>query len=120
MYSILACRMANLCMSWPVQAGIMSLRTPNSSFILDLLRRSIRLCAVLRAILRPAAVLVPAALACFLLLPAVVVREAARVGAEVAAEALEDTGGAGAIAGWLFLPVLLPEATLVSVGSCAL
>lgn len=32
----------------------MSLRTPNSSFIFDRLRRSIRLCAVFRAIFRPA------------------------------------------------------------------
>jgi hypothetical protein len=32
----------------------MSFKTPNSSFILDLLRRSIKLCAVFRAILRPA------------------------------------------------------------------
>lgn len=32
----------------------MSFKTPNSSFILDLLLRSIRLCAVFRAILRPA------------------------------------------------------------------
>lgn len=46
----------------------MSLSTPNSSFILDRLRRSIRLCAVFLAILRPAAV-VPA-VADFLLLPA--------------------------------------------------
>lgn len=45
--------MANLCIS-PVHAGIISLRTPNSSFILDLLLRSIKLCAVFLAILRPA------------------------------------------------------------------
>ena len=50
---VLTCRIANLCIS-PVQAGIMLFSTPNSSFILDLLRRSIRLCAVLRAIFRPA------------------------------------------------------------------
>lgn len=42
-----------MCIS-PVQAGIMSFRTPNSSFILDLLLRSIKLCAVFLAILRPA------------------------------------------------------------------
>jgi hypothetical protein len=48
-----AWRIANLCIS-PVQAGIMLFKTPNSSFILDLLRRSIKLCAVLRAIFRPA------------------------------------------------------------------
>lgn len=45
--------MASLCIS-PVHAGIMSFKTPNSSFILDLLRRSIRLWAVFLAILRPA------------------------------------------------------------------
>lgn len=50
----------------PVQAGIKSLRTPNSSFILDLLRRSIRLCAVLRAIFLPAALVVDG---CFFLDP---------------------------------------------------
>lgn len=49
----LTCNMANLCIS-PVHAGIISFRTPNSSFIFDLLRRSIRLCAVFLAILRPA------------------------------------------------------------------
>jgi hypothetical protein len=49
----LTCKMASLCIS-PVHAGIMSFRTPNSSFILDLLRRSIRLWAVFLAILRPA------------------------------------------------------------------
>jgi hypothetical protein len=49
----LTCKMANLCIS-PVQAGIISFRTPNSSFILDLLRRSIKLWAVFLAILRPA------------------------------------------------------------------
>jgi hypothetical protein len=50
---MLTCRIANLCIS-PVQAGIMLFRTPNSSFIFDLRRRSIKLCAVLRAIFRPA------------------------------------------------------------------
>lgn len=44
----------------------MSLRTPNSSFIFDRLLRSIKLCAVLRAILRPAAV--DAVPTCFFLL----------------------------------------------------
>jgi len=58
--------MASLCISCPLHAGIMSLSTPNSSFILDLLLRSIRLCAVFLAILRPAAVALPA---CFLLVP---------------------------------------------------
>lgn len=47
-------RMANLCIS-PVHAGIMPFNTANSSFILDLRRRSIRLCAVFLAIFRPAA-----------------------------------------------------------------
>lgn len=46
--------MASLCIS-PVQAGIRPLRTANSSFILDRRRRSMRLCAVFRAIFRPAA-----------------------------------------------------------------
>lgn len=49
----LTCRIANLCIS-PVQAGIILFNTPNSSFIFDLRRRSIKLCAVLRAIFRPA------------------------------------------------------------------
>lgn len=42
----------------------MSLRVANSSFIFDLRRRSIKLCAVLRAIFRPAALV---ALGCFFL-----------------------------------------------------
>ena len=46
--------MASLCIS-PLHAGIMSLSTPNSSFILLRRRRSIRLCAVFLAIFRPAA-----------------------------------------------------------------
>lgn len=50
----------------PVQAGIRPLSTANSSFILDLLLRSMRLCAVLRAILRPAALV---AEVCFFLDP---------------------------------------------------
>ena len=57
---------ASLCISWPLQAGIISFRTPNSSFIFDLRRRSIRLCAVFLAILRPAALVL---LVCFLLVP---------------------------------------------------
>jgi hypothetical protein len=75
----------------------MSLSTPNSSFILDLLLRSIRLCAVFRAIFLPAAVVGPDVLGGFLLPPVVVV---------VAAEGVDDTcavdleaGGAGAIIG---------------------
>lgn len=52
--SSLTCKMASLCIS-PVQAGIMSFKTANSSFILDLRRRSMRLCAVFLAIFRPAA-----------------------------------------------------------------
>lgn len=47
------CRIASLCIS-PVQAGIMLFSTANSSFILDLRRRSIKLWAVFLAILRPA------------------------------------------------------------------
>jgi len=46
--------MASLCISCPVQAGIISFSIPNSSFILDLLRLSIKLCAVFLAIFRPA------------------------------------------------------------------
>ena len=44
----------------------MLLRTANSSFILDLLRRSIRLCAVLLAIFLPAALVADG---CFLFVP---------------------------------------------------
>lgn len=36
-------RIASLCISCPLQAGIISFRTPNSSFIFDRLRRSIKL-----------------------------------------------------------------------------
>lgn len=53
------CRMASLCIS-PVQAGIMALRTANSSFILLRLRLSIKLWAVFLASLRPAASVPPA------------------------------------------------------------
>lgn len=53
----LTCRIASLCISWSLHAGIISFSTPNSSFIFERLRRSIRLCAVFRAILRPAALL---------------------------------------------------------------
>ena len=52
-------RIASLCISCPLHAGIMSLRTPNSSFIFDRRLLSIKLCAVLRAIFRPAAVVLP-------------------------------------------------------------
>ena len=45
--------MASLCIS-PVQAGIISFKTPNSSFILDLRLLSIKLCAVFLAIFLPA------------------------------------------------------------------
>lgn len=57
-------RIASLCIS-PVQAGIIFLRTPNSSFILDLRRRSIKLCAVFLAIFLPATLVADG---CFLLL----------------------------------------------------
>lgn len=57
--------MASLCIS-PVQAGIRPLSTANSSFILDRRRRSIRLCAVFRAIFRPAALVADG---CFFLPP---------------------------------------------------
>jgi hypothetical protein len=65
------CKIASLCIS-PVQAGIRPLRTANSSFIFDLRRRSIRLCAVFLAIFLPAALVVDG---CFLLVPAAVVVE---------------------------------------------
>lgn len=48
--------MASLCISTPVQAGIIPFSTPNSSFILNLLRRSIKLWAVFLAIFLPTAV----------------------------------------------------------------
>lgn len=50
----LTCRIASLCIS-PVHAGIIPFNTANSSFILDLRRRSMRLCAVFLAIFLPAA-----------------------------------------------------------------
>lgn len=53
----LTCRIASLCSSAPLHEGIKSFKTPNSSFILLLLLRSIILCAVFLATLRPAAVL---------------------------------------------------------------
>lgn len=56
--------MASLCISWPLQAGIMFFSVANSSFILDLRLRSIRLCAVFLAIFLPAALV---ALGCFFL-----------------------------------------------------
>ena len=56
------CKMASLCISCPAHAGIISFSTPNSSFILDRRLRSIKLCAVLRAIFRPAAVVFPGCL----------------------------------------------------------
>jgi len=68
MYSIDAESTCSLCMSWPAHAGIMSLSTPNSSFIFERRRRSIKLCAVLRAIFLPAAVVGP--FGCLRLVPA--------------------------------------------------
>lgn len=56
--------MANLCISWSLHAGIMSLSTPNSSFIFDLRLRSMTECAVFLAIRFPAALVI---LGCFLL-----------------------------------------------------
>ena len=55
-YSILACNIASLCISTPWHAGIILFNTANSSFILNLLLRSINECAVFRAVLRVAAV----------------------------------------------------------------
>jgi hypothetical protein len=71
--TLLTCRIASLCIS-PVHAGIKLLRTANSSFILDLRRRSIRLCAVFLAIFLPAALVADG---CFLLVPAAAVVELA-------------------------------------------
>ena len=82
--------MASLCIS-PVQAGIMLLRTANSSFILDRLRRSIKLWAVLRAILRPAALVADG---CFFLVAVDVVAAAA---VEVDEEEEEDEAAAAAV-----------------------
>lgn len=56
-------KMASLCISWSWQAGIMSFKTANSSFIFDLRLRSMTLCAVFRAIFFPAALV---ELGCFL------------------------------------------------------
>lgn len=58
----LTCKIASLCISTPLQDGMRSFRTPNSSFILLLLLRSMILCAVFLATLRPAAVLAVAVL----------------------------------------------------------
>ena len=57
-YSIPACNIASLCISTPSHAGIISLSTPNSSFILLRRLRSMMLCAVFLAIFRPAALVV--------------------------------------------------------------
>lgn len=62
----LTCKIASLCISCPVQAGIISFNVVNSSFILDLRLRSIKLCAVFLAIFLPAALV---ALGCFFLPP---------------------------------------------------
>ena len=56
-------KMASLCISWSLQAGIMSFKTANSSFIFDLRLRSMTLWAVFRAIFFPAALV---ELGCFL------------------------------------------------------
>lgn len=70
-------RMASLCISCPAHAGTMSLSTRNSSFIFSRRRRSMMLCAVLRAILRPA--LAPPG--CFLFPPAPAAGSAGALGA---------------------------------------
>lgn len=62
----LTCKIANLCISCPVQAGIISFKVANSSFIFDLLLLSIKLCAVFLAIFLPAALV---ALGCFFFTP---------------------------------------------------
>lgn len=70
-----------MCIS-PVHAGIMLLRRANSSFILDLLLLSIKLCAVFLATFLPAAL-------CFFLAPLVVavgVADAAFVEADTVSE----------------------------------
>ena len=48
------CKMASLCISWSVQAGIIAFKVPNSSFIFDLRLLSITLWAVFLAIFLPA------------------------------------------------------------------
>jgi len=103
--------MANLCIS-PLHAGIISLSTANSSFILDLLRRSIRLCAVFLAIFLPAALVADG---CFFLAPpaagAAVVAGAPvllEVGA-VAVLALVDAAGAGATSSLGFICMIFRD-----------
>jgi hypothetical protein len=88
-YSIPACRMASLCISTPSHAGIMSLSTPNSSFILDRLRLSIMLCAVFRAIFLPAALV---AEGCLRFAPAVLFAVAGEYSDEVDEAAELDFG----------------------------
>lgn len=61
-------RIASLCISWSLHAGIMSFKTANSSFIFDLRLRSMTLWAVFRAIFFPAALV---ELGCFLPMPLV-------------------------------------------------
>ena len=62
------CKIASLCISWSVQAGIIAFKVPNSSFIFDLRLLSITLWAVFLAIFLPATLF---ELGCFF--PAVVV-----------------------------------------------
>jgi len=57
------CKIASLCISWSVQAGIMHFKVANSSFIFDLLLLSMTLCAVFLAIFLPATLV---KLGCFL------------------------------------------------------
>lgn len=90
--------MANLCISTPSQAGIISFSTPNSSFILDRRRRSIILCAVLRAILRPAAEVADGGLRCRGLGVAVVMVVVLLVGANAETE---GAGGASVDCGFI-------------------
>jgi len=90
---VLTCKMANLCIS-PLHAGIISLSTANSSFILDRRLRSIRLCAVFLAIFLPAALVADGGF--FLGPAAAVVAGPALFEFVVAATALVPVGAAGA------------------------
>lgn len=88
-----------MCIS-PVHAGIIPFNTANSSFIFDLLRLSIRLCAVFLAILRPAALVADG---CFLL-------------DGPTSPAADAAAAAVAAALTAFRPVLFPLAVGVGVG----
>jgi hypothetical protein len=84
-----------------VHAGIKLLRTANSSFIFDRLRRSIKLCAVFLAIFLPAALVADG---CFLLVPATAVVEvAAAEPLEVPFEPAAAAAGVGSSRGFIWM-----------------